>query len=74
LERFLHRIAADRDSHHQLEEINNVVFYDIAQRQLICNMVQVKEKRFILVVVVAHQKTYKQATRRLIKKLQESFS
>jgi hypothetical protein len=71
LERFLQRIANDRESREQLTQANNAIFYDIEQRQLICNLVQTKTRSYILVVVVPHQKTYKQSTKRLVKKFQQ---
>src|SRR5262245_60664752 len=71
LERFLNRIANDTESSEQLAQGNNAIFYDIEQRQLVCNLVQTKTRRYILVVVVPHQKSYKQSTKRLVKKFQQ---
>jgi hypothetical protein len=71
LERFLRRIANDTESSEQLLHINNAIFYDIEQRQLVCNLVETKTQRYIFVVVVPHQKSYKQATKRLVKKFQQ---
>jgi hypothetical protein len=71
LERFLNRIAHDTESSEQLTQANNAVFYDIDQRQLVCNLVETKTRRYIFVVVVPHQKSYKQSTKRIVKKLQQ---
>lgn len=71
LERFLQRIANDAESSEQLAQVSNAIFYDIDQRQIICNLVQTKTGRYILVVVVPHQKSYKQSTKRIVKKLQQ---
>jgi hypothetical protein len=71
LERFLQRIANDTESSEQLVQVNNAIFYDIDQRQLVCNLVQTKTRRYIFVVVVPHQKSYKQSTKRIVKKLQQ---
>jgi len=71
LERFLQRIVHDTESAAQVEQVNNAIFYDIDQRQLVCNLVQTKTRRYILVVVVPHQKSYKQSTKRIVKKLQQ---
>lgn len=71
LERFLYRIVNDTESSEQLAQGNTAIFYDIEQRQLVCNLVQTKTRRYILVVVVPHQKSYKQSTKRLVKKFQQ---
>lgn len=73
-ERFLRRIAHDTESSEQLTQASNVVFYDIEQRQLVCNLIQTKTRRYILVVVVPHQKSYKQSTKRLVKKFQQMLN
>ncbi len=71
MERFLQRIANDTESSDQLAEVNNAIFYDIDQRQLVCNLVQTKTRRYILVIVIPHQKSYKQSSKRIVKKLQQ---
>ncbi|MBI5669407.1 MAG: hypothetical protein HZC41_15495 [Chloroflexi bacterium] len=69
LEAFLLRLVTDTDNHDQFKQTEEVVFYDIAGRQLVCHYFEQGGRRGILVAVVAPQKTYKQIVKRLVKTL-----
>lgn len=73
LEDLLLRAAGDVESHDRLEEVNAVIFYDIEQRQVICNLVNAGNRNYLLAAVAAPNKAYKQATKRLIKTLQDTL-
>ena len=70
LKRFVYRIALDTD-HHHLAELNNVIYYDLQERQINCNLVAGAGQRYILVIVTGPKKTYKRASKQLIKTLQQ---
>ena len=71
LKRFLYRIAIDTDNIHQLEEVNNVLYYDLQERQIICNLVRSNAESYILVIVTGPKKAYKRASKQLLKSLQQ---
>ena len=69
LEAFLLRLVTDTESHDQFQQTDEIIFYDLAGRQLVCHYFEQQGKRAILVAVVAPGKTYKQIVRRLAKAL-----
>ena len=70
LKRFLYRIAIDTENIHQLEATNNVIYYDLNERQVVCNLVRGEAQSYILVIVTGPKKTYKRATKQLLKQLE----
>ncbi len=69
LEAFLLRLVTDTENHDQFKQTEEMVFFDLTGRQLVCLYFEQQGKRAILVAVVAPHKTYKQAVRRLVKAL-----
>ena len=74
MKRFLYRIAIDTDNIHQLEVVNNVIYYDLHERQIICNLVKGDPEDYILVIVTGPKKAYKRATKQLLKALQATLA
>ena len=70
LKRFLYRIAIDIDNIHELETVNNVIYYDLSERQVVCNLVRGEPESYILVIVTGPKKAYKRASKQLLKQLQ----
>ena len=73
LERFIMRLMRYRDGFDQLDEVNKVIFYDLDNRQIVCNRISSDEESYILIVVTGPKKAYKRATKRLLKNLQETL-
>ena len=69
LDAFLLRLVTDTENHDQFKQTEEIVFYDLANRQLVCHYFEQQAKRAVLVAVVAPHKTYKQVVKRLAKAL-----
>jgi hypothetical protein len=64
------RAATFTENHDRFDPLDEVLFYDLEDRQIILNLIQRQPASQILVVVAAPQKAYKQASKRLAKALQ----
>lgn len=70
LEQFLLRAVTNTESLEELHEGDEVIFYDVEQRQIVLSLVNTKKKgRYLFAAVVAPGKTYKQIFKRLAKSL-----
>jgi hypothetical protein len=69
LEAFLLRAVTDTESIAELREGDDVVYYDLEQRQITLTLFQTKTDRYLLSAVIAPGKTYKQILKRLTKSL-----
>lgn len=70
LKRFLYRITLDSDQYHHLADLNHVIYYDLQERQVICNLIEGAGQRYVLVIVTGPKKAYKRASKQLLKTLQ----
>ncbi len=69
LEGFLLRAVTDTDSLEELDEGDEVVYYDAEQRQIVLSRFKTKKGQYLFAAVVAPGKTYKQIFKRLAKSL-----
>lgn len=74
LERFALHAVHHAESPEQLATLEQAVYYDIAQRQVVCSPILGEKQRCLLVAVVEPRKTYKRATQQLIKQLEAALS
>lgn len=74
LERFALNAVTQADSLDQLAQLDQVVYYDISQRQVVCNAVSGNTAQYLLVAVVGPRKTYKRAVQQLVKQLEAALS
>jgi hypothetical protein len=69
LESFLLRAVTDTESLAELADGDEVVYYDLEQRQIILTPFKTKQGRYLFAAVAASNKTYKQVLKRLVKSL-----
>lgn len=69
LEKFLLHAVTDTESLTEFADGDEVVYYDVEQRQIVLTAFKTKKSRYLLSAVVSPQKTYKQVFKRLAKSL-----
>ena len=74
LEAFLLRAVTNIESLEELQEDEDISYYDVDQRQIILNLINTKTGRYLFAAVVAPHKTYKQVMKRLVKSLKSHLS
>jgi hypothetical protein len=69
LEKFLLHAVTDTESLTEFPDGEEVVYYDVEQRQIVLTAFKTKKSRYLFSAVVSPQKTYKQVFKRLAKSL-----
>lgn len=73
-ERLVMRIMHHRDGYADLDEVNKVIFYDMDNRQIVCNRIHGSEESYIVIAVTGPKKAYKRATKKLLKSLEDALT
>lgn len=73
LEEFLLRAVTNLESLDELEEGQDVTYYDLDERQITLNLIKTKSARYLFTAVILPHKTYKQVMKRLVKTIKSQL-